>query len=1154
MSKKFKSFVCLLLLMFGAFHLNAQQSKRLTVQIQNGTILDCIKSIEGQTDYSFLFSNSIGVEKKVSVNCVDQTLDQVLSTVFTQNGIAYDIDDRQITLRVARQADGRRTISGTVTDKSGEPLAGVGVLVDGTSNGTVSDLDGTYSIVAPAGNVTLNVASLGYVSKSVQVRPGQGVVNVVLEEESMSLDETVIVGYATQKKANLTGAVATVNVEKDINQRTTNTISNLLAGAAPGLVSMANSSSGSRPGANSATLRIRGTGTTNDASPLVIVDGVVASMDNVNPADVENISILKDAASSAIYGSRAANGVILITTKKGSRTGKPKVTFNGLYSLESVYKGADYFNIESNYADYMEWMNLANTNAKGVNAKAIFSADKIAEWRAHENDTDPRSKLFWPNTDWTKEFFRLAKVHNHTVAVQGGSDNVRYYVSGNFYLNPGVIQWTDYKKFSVTANIDIDVTKFLTLGLNLRGYRSEMDPCSDVASSDGDAITYGAAAGSPGVVLKSPDGRYGEFNNGQDNMSIVNANAFRRLNFFAHDRPDITHSIIPRLSAKLTPFKGMEIEGSYTYNYRNLMIDHLLQDMDLWRWVYNENGTTEAEKYQEIRDLKTVNVYDLKRTYYYYHQTADLVARYNTEIGDLKLGAVLGTSGEYYKSDIWGSVKFNNENLAPGEHNDYRLSEWSSMVTATASTATVANNTIGTVSEWAMRSYFGRVNLNWKDKYLLEANLRVDGSSRFAPENRWGWFPSVSAGWVVSEEGFFPKSDFLNFLKIRGSWGSLGNNAIGNYDWQSLYSASNYVLNNGSTMAGLALNSISNRAITWEKTTVTNIGLDFNLLRNRLTGTAELYDKITDGILLSVPASLTNGTVTIPKQNAAVVQNRGVELQLGWRDRAGQFGYNITGNVSYNRNKVVDYATPSVSTYTIEEGQPLNYLNVFVVDRMIRTDEDVEYVNNLVDEYPDMFKSWAKPEKGDLLYKDVNGDGTLNTDDRFKQSNGNMPVWSFGLSLGADWKGFDFSLILNGIADWKDLLMDNLVWNPSPRYGYSLNKTIKDGAFQDGVNNLTAKFPRPLLYGSDQTRNRRLSSFWVYDRAYIRLKNVQLGYTVPARLTNKFHVDRLRVFTSVDNAFTLTEWPGFDPEIARSRAKMNHPTTRVVTFGANITL
>lgn len=1135
MSKRISAMICLLMLFLGSFSAQAQQNRRLTVQIQNGSILDCIKSIESQTDYSFLFSNSIGVDKKVTVNCVNQTLEQVLGTVFSGNGISYEIDGRQITLKrsSAQQPDGRRTVIGTIRDMNGEPLTGVGVVIEGTTQGTITNPDGSYSINVPAGSVTLDITSMGYVSQKVRVNPHQGVLNITLAEEALSLNETVVVGYATQKKANLTGAVSTVNVSKEINGRTTNTISNLLAGAAPGLVATANNSSGSRPGANGASLKIRGTGTTNNSAPLVIVDGIVSSMDYVNPSDVENISILKDAASSAIYGSRAANGVILITTKKG-HTGAPTVTYNGMYSLEQANLSSDYFNIESNYATYMEYLNDSRNN-RGLTP--YFSPERIAEWRSHENDTDPKSKLRWPNTDWTKVVFRTAHVQNHTVSLQGGTDNVRYFVSGNFYKNPGVMKWTDFQRISFRSNLEVDVTKFLTLGLNVFAFRSEMDPNSDVASTDGDAITWGAAAGSPGIVLVSPDGRYGEYNNPEDNTGQRNANAFRRMNFYDHNRPEVQQSVVPKFSAKLRPFEGLEIEGNYTYDYRSHNIQHLLQDMDLWNFYPEE----------PVRTLKTVNVYLRKWFYEYKYQTADLVARYNKDFGKLKLGALVGTSGEYYWTDYSYALKFNDESLAPGEHNDYRLSVWSTMNTSRA----VAQYLQGYDSEWAMRSYFGRINLNWDDKYLFEANFRADGSSKFSPENRWGYFPSFSAGWVISEEPFFNKQGLFNFLKLRGSWGALGNNAIGNYDWQTLFGSYNYVLNNGTTVQGMSQNSIANRNITWEKTTVTNIGVDFTMLDSRLSGTAEVYDKLTDGILLSLPASLTNGTVGIPRQNAAVVDNKGVELQLRWNDKIGSdFNYYVSANAAYNKNKVVDFATPSVGTYNIEEGQPLYYLNIYEADRLLRTDADIQYRDQLLAANPNLFTSVQKPEKGDILLKDSNGDGVINADDRVKMSNGNQPSWTYGLSLGADWKGFDFSVIINGVAGWNDVIND-VIWRSTPAWGYTLNRTIAQGAWRKDTNEATAKFPR-LLMGDG--RNNTLSTFWMYSRSYLRLRNVQLGYTIPENLSRKFYVNRLRFYVSLDNALTFTKWPGMDPELGQSRAIQNHPINKVTTFGVNITL
>lgn len=1000
----------------------------------------------------------------------------------------------------------------------------------GTMNGTVTDMNGNFEITLPAGS-KIEVSCIGYATQVVEAGTKANIV-ITLHEDTETLDETVVVGYATQKKANLTGAVATVDVAKDINNRTMNSISNLLAGAAPGLSSIA-SNEGSRPGSNGSTLKIRGTGTLNDSNPLVVVDGIISDLDQVNPADVENISVLKDAASSAIYGSRAANGVILVTTKKGS-SGKATISYTGMYSLEKVAKKYD---IVSNYADYMELMNESFIN---TGYPQQFHQRYIDEWRANENTKDPDLKLKYPNTDWTDVLFRTAQVQNHTVSVSGGNQSVRYFVSGNFYKNPGIIKWTDYQKASFRANLKADINKFISMGMNISGYKSKTDPNSIAAGTGGDAITWGGAMGSPGVVLVTSDGRYGEYNCPDDNVGQRNANAFRRLNFYAHDHPDIGQGIIPKFSLTIKPVEGLEIEGSYTYNYSEKKVEQFLQDFPA---LWNFYPDPEPGQKRGVPTYKNVNIYLRNWWYDYDYQTVDAVARYNKDFGKLRFGALAGASQERYVYK-WNAARIFFPATPAGEEDDHRLDVWN------AGTLFGSILPTGNIEEWVMHSAFGRINLNWDDKYLFEANIRTDGSSRFSPENRWGVFPSFSAGWIVSEEGFFPKGDVISFLKLRASWGSLGNNAVGNYAWQSLYSSRNYVLNNGTTASGMSQNVLSNMNITWEKTYVTNIGVDFTMFNQRLTGSLEAYDKTTDGILISLPAALANGTVSIPKQNAAKVSNKGIEANLRWNQTIGDFSYNIAGNVSYNANKVVEFGERSISNiYVIEKGQPMNYLYVMDVDRMVRNESDLAYVQSLVDKNPTYFSTFRRPQLGDYLYKDSNGDGVLNYDDRIKIGHGNQPVLNYGISLSAAWKGFDFSAIFNGVAGWKDLLHD-VIWKSNTIFGGTLCKTITSDHYSP--ENTDAKYPR-LLRNTDN-RNDIASTAWVYKRDYLRVKNVQLGYTLPASLSRKFFVDKLRFFVSVDNLYTFTEWPGWDPEIGQGQAAQNYPTTRITTFGINITL
>lgn len=1095
-------------------------SQTVNLSVRNVSVKEAMLLLQNQSGLNFVFEDKdVDTARKVNVDA--RNLDIALSQILQGQEIAYKINGDKIILfkdgsSAALQGtaeDGKDLVSGKVLDSKGEPVIQASVLLKGTTQGTFTDIDGNFRIAAPE-NSQLEVSSIGYLAKTVAVGRSK-TLTVILQDDILSLEETVVVGYATQKKANLTGAVATVNVSKDINNRTTTNLSDLLAGTAAGLTSLA-SNQGSRPGSNSSTLKIRGTGTTNNADPLVVVDGFISSMDNVNPADVENISVLKDAASSSIYGSRAANGVILITTKKG-HSGKAKVFINASYALERVGHTMD---IVSSYADYMGYINEGFTN-QGQAAK--FTQDKIDEWRSHEGDNSAAARLKWPNTDWTKEYFRVAHVQNHTVSVQGGSDNVRYFISANFYKNPGIIKWTEYQKVSARANIEADVTKFLTIGLNMAGLRSEQNPNSDAAGTDGDAITWGAAMGSPGMVLMSPDGKLGSYNNTQDNVGQQNANAYRRMNFYVHDKPTTTNEMLPRIFARLTPIKDVVVEGSYTYRFSNQNMDLILQDADLWNF-YTDPPT--------ITRRGTVRNYVNEYVYQTEHKLMDITAKYNHKWGKLDFGALLGASQEQY---------------------NYRWHRAATYDQPTGLNVINAGTTLrvsqGNNYDWVMRSYFGRINLNYDDKYLFEANLRADASSRFSPDRRWGCFPSFSAGWVVSNEGFFPENDIVHFLKLRASYGSLGNNSVGNYAWQATYSARNYVLGNNTTVSGMSQNTLANKDIEWEKTTVANVGVDFYGFKNRLNGSIELYDKTTDGILISLPAALANGTVGIPTQNAAKISNKGLELNLAWNGSVGELGYNIAGNFSYNANKVLDFGNRSVGTYTIEKDQPMNYLYIMDVDRMVRDSDDLAYVQGLVDKDPDYFSTFRRPELGDYLYKDSNGDGSLNYDDRIKASEGHQPQMTYGLSLGANWKGFDLSAIFNGVGGWNDFC-HNIIWRSYVVFGATLAKDFADDHWTP--TNTDAKYPRYLT--DSDGRNDIISTAWAYKRDYFRLKNLQFGYTVPQSFTRKFHIDKLRAYVSFDNLFTLTQWPGFDPEIGQGNANQNYPTTKMTTFGINITL
>lgn len=661
------------------------------------------------------------------------------------------------------------TITGVVKDALG-PVVGANVVEKGTTNGTVTDMEGRFSLQVSS-NAVLIISYIGYIDQAIPVN-GKSSFTVLLKEDSQALDEVVVVGYGTQKKVNMTGAVASVDMSKMVDSRPITSLSAGLAGMAPGVSVTAGN--GGRPGNDGATIRVRGQGTLNDSNPLVIIDGVEASMNNINPQDVESISVLKDAASSAIYGSRAANGVILITTRRG-KSGEAKISYNGYVTMQKV---ANRIDLVSNYADYMELYNEGQLNS---GLPAIFSQEKIDEWRA-AGDSDP---VKYPNSDWQDALFQTGWMQNHTININGGSDKIHYYISGNYMNNPGIMENSGYERYSARVNLDAEVKDWFTIGVNAYGTRGKEELGLLKTESNDNFYTYMQAT-TPGICYQAPDGRYGGVNNSEDDPQSSSNNVLKMLNDVKGNRT--TNNIVSRFYAQLRPFKGLTIEGSYTYAFSDQFLYQQPVFHDLWN-LYDNTLQIAGTGVSKVinRNNKTVR------------NNMDGLVRYETDIDRLNIQATVGASQEAYRNNWFEASK---ENLTSSE--------------LTELNAATANATAtGTYSNWAMRSFFGRVNLNWDEKYLLEANLRADASSRFAKKYRWGYFPSFSLGWRMEQEAFMKDISWLNQLKLRASYGSLGNNAVGNYDYQLYYQASNYVLNDA-LQIGMAQRALSNAALTWE--------------------------------------------------------------------------------------------------------------------------------------------------------------------------------------------------------------------------------------------------------------------------------------------------------------------------------------------------
>lgn len=1007
----------------------------------------------------------------------------------------------------------RRQVTGIVLDEYQNPVIGATIIEKGApSNGTITGIEGDFSIqVTP--NSILQISYVGYVTQEINVG-NNTTLKITLQEDSKALDEVVVVGYGTQKKVNLTGSVSSVDMSKEVESRPITTLSAGLAGLAPGLYVR----SGSNDPGSSASLMLRGQGTLNNSAPLVIVDGVESSMDNVSPHDVANISILKDAASASIYGSRAANGVILITTKQGE-VGKVQVNYNGYGAFQSV---SNLMNLVDNSVEFMEMINEAARNSK---LSEPYSKENIELWRANQGG-DP---LLWPNTNWGEALFRNVFTNNHSISVSGGTDKVKSHVSFDFADTPGIIENTGYSRYIIRANNQVQVTPWLRLGANLSGVFTNKDRGSGNLSS----LFTNSVGAVPTVVVKSPDGRYGGTNNVEENQAV--ASPLWYINYYKGD--NTTHKFFSKFFVNINPIEGLNINASYFYDFHTNKYTTAINQNDRWNFQTNTilasgKAALSVGKY-EARNSKNFMDADIS-----YEKT--LFDKFNFRI----MG---GASQEQFFSE--------NMSVTRLDLIDENLTE----LDAASGTSTSS----GSRTQWAMRSFFGRLNLNWDDKYLLELNIRRDGSSRFTKDNRWGNFPSVSAGWRISEESFMSpwRETWLDNLKIRASYGSLGNNAtytsassttINNYVHIPVLARTTYSFNDA-PVVGFYQNAIANANVTWESTFVTNIGLDFGLLKNRLNGSIEYYNKLTKDILMNLPAPYAHGGASIPPVNGAEVRNRGIEMNLGWQDKIQDFSYYINGNFTYNKNEVVKFKGDEYQlsgTRMIKEGLPINVQYIRKVDRIVQTQADLDLIQSMVDNAPTLANGnkanpfpYGRPELGDFLYKDLNKDGIINDDDREVYGHGPNPKFMYGISLGASYKGFDFSALIQGVAGMEEYFRNDY-FSPVLRYSIIVNKEIVDGRWYEG-RTTPAKYPRLMM---SDTRNTRESDFWVQDKSYLKIRNLQLGYTIPRDLLSFLSVSRLRVYVGLENFFTFTSWKGLDPEVEG----VNYPTMKQVVFGANL--
>lgn len=1000
-----------------------------------------------------------------------------------------------------------RTIVGTVVDEKGEAIIGANVQVKGEAIGAITDLDGRFTLKNVPDKAVLIISYIGYKNQEIKIG-AQSDLSIRLKEDSELIDEVVVVGYASQKKVNLSGSVSSVKMDDIAEKRPITNLSSGLAGMAAG-VSVTSSSNA--PGNDNTSILVRGQGTLNNSAPLVIIDGVESNINTVAPQDVESMSVLKDAASASIYGSRAANGVILITTKKGKQ-GKISIDYTGYASVESVGKTIDPV---SNYADYMEYKNEGWKNS-GSGEYAKYSKEDIDAWR---NDAG-RNPLLYPNTNWVEEMFKTALATNHNLSMSGGTDKLSFYTSFGYNNNPGIVDKSGYERYNFRSNVEAKVTKWLTLGAKLNGYLSNNEIASDQIGS----LCTEIMGIVPGIVPRHPDGRFGGAQAKGEDLS--QGSPIARL--YVLDGNKKNRNLRAAFNGTITPLKGLSISGSYSYEFT---------DYDNWK----KNNLIDYWNFS----TETISNKDASRQYIYKYNRKvermfmDGVIRYENKFFNnrLDLNVLLGTSQEMSRDRDFSGTKYdpidNSVDVINGASGDAETS--------------------GGHSEWTMRSYFGRINLGWDSKYLLEMNLRADASSRFLKNNRWGYFPSFSAAWRIDQEAFMENTrDWLDALKLRVSYGELGNNSIGNYTSISTYSKVMYGLGDQYQL-GMTQGSLANGSLTWESTAVTNFAVDFGLLNSRLTGTAEYFYKKTSDILIGLPAPLVHGNSGIPTQNSAEVVNKGFELTFNWQDKINDFHYNIGTNITFVDNKVTKFKgkEPSISGSTmIKEGYPINVQYVLIADRIIQSQEDLDYVQYLVDNSVDKdgnkvnpFSKYKRPGMGDVLYKDTNHDGIFSDDDRVARGYGNTPRFFYDINLGCGWKGLDFSMLMSGTGNNKVQYQTMHTTNLTPS-GYGIGKDVAEGRWYEG-RTTPASYPRFLINDSRNTLN---STIWETNKRYFKIRNIQLGYTLPQNWVNAASLSRVRLFCSLENFFTFTDYAGMDPETSG----FSYPTIRQASFGLNV--
>jgi len=1119
----FLLFVCVFSSYAGTMN---SQTAKVNINGNKLTVGSFINQVEKQTNYLFVYSkNEVNTNESLSVRSGKKSVAECLQEAFNRSDIKYAFENDYVILtkksaltQITEQQNNVKRITGSVVDKNGEAIIGASVMIKGTTNGTITDVDGHFVLAEASNNATLVISYVGYVTQSIALN-GKMAVKIQLLEDTKTLDEVVVVGYETQKKVNLTGAVGSVKGDVLENRPITN-IGQGLQGAIPNLQV---SQSGYAPGQGS-SFNIRGMTSINGGEPLILVDGVVQDPNLLNPSDVENVSVLKDAASAAIYGARAAYGVVLITTKQGKKQQRPTLQVSTSLSTTKATNLPEY----TDSWQYVNYMNTASVNAGGSN---YFDERLVQNVKKYYDDPknnlpvyyDPAIDLdgkykYCGNTNWTKELYKSGALETLDATLSGGAEKMKYYASYGFMRQKGFLNtYNDtYKRHNINMFFDLDALSWLSVSARVKYTYSTEDHPSSGSNGWSGISAYGGQMKNdlrPIMPVKHPDGNW----SGQGNFT----NPFAVGAGGGSDKRKVNDLWLTG-NIDIHPLKNLSIKGDFTFNpyswnrdlYARTFTEIWANGSDTYPWS-NPN----SERLENNNDYYTaINAY----------------VNYSLKFGKSNFKILAGYNQEKKKLKSFSAKReglINNDlpaiNRAIGQQ-----------------------YVDGSISSWATEGVFSRINYDYDGKYLLELNGRYDGSSKFPKGDRYAFFPSISAAWRISEEPFWKdlKSTVTN-AKIRASYGSLGNqNVTSNFPYVSNYNittAMNYILGNVLPV-GVSSGSLISPSFTWEKVNQMNFGLDLGLMNDKLTFSFDVYRRNTKDMLVTgTPLPAVLGT-SVPKENAADLKTYGWESIITWKDQIKDVAYSVSFNISDAQSKITKFSNPTGSLDTYYVGQKIGEIWGYESNGLFQSADEIAKSPSQTTLYGG---TW---NPGDVKYQDLNGDNKITYGSNTLANHGdkkiignNTPRFQFGLQASASWKGFDLSLFFQGTAK-RDL------WVGGSRFfgiGSEWDVPMKETLDFWTENNTNAFRPRPYINGSHG--NWQVSTRYLQDASYIRLKQFSIGYTIPNLFMNKVGLSKARVYFTGQNVFTITKLSKlYDPEIASFNI---YPIPRSYSVGLNLT-